>query len=197
MKHIDKETISKVHAEFNSLRNIGAVVKSFAGVIPSKTVKDLLRSRRHEQIIVRSRQQKFDDASIINAVTAAETAGVTTAAGYREWRTASGEDMPSLALIIRRFGSWNAAREEAGYTTKKRFSRGDLKQWSDESMRSSFAEFIFCAYSNYETPTPAAYDSWSRERADVPLLSTIRARLSTQRKSWADFVRECEPIPCV
>lgn len=195
MKLIDSETLNKVNTAFDQMRSIQAVVDSFAGVLPKKAVRDVLGPRRHEQIITRTRAQKFDDDTIVDMVAKADIQGVTTAAGYREWRNTETGETPSLALIIRRFGSWNAAREAAECSViTKRHSRGELKTWTDHDIKVFFAGFIKEARANYEMPTPAAYDVWSRKTANAPLLSTLRVRLSTQRQSWADLVRECEEL---
>jgi len=195
MKHIDNETLIKINTAFNQMRSIQAVADSFAGVISKKAIRDVLGPRRHEQIITRTRAQKFDDNTIVDAVAKANFQGVTTASGYREWRTTETGDTPSLALIIRRFGSWNAAKEIAECETiAKRHSRGELKTWTNHDVKVFFAGFIKEARANYEMPTPAAYDVWSRKTKNAPLLSTLRVRLSTQRQSWADLVRECEDI---
>jgi len=171
MKLIDSETLNKVNTAFDQMRNIQAVVDSFAGVLPKKAVRDVLGPRRHEQIITRTRAQKFDDDTIVDMVAKADI------------------------HIIRRFGSWNAAREAAECSViTKRHSRGELKTWTDHDIKVFFAGFIKEARANYEMPTPAAYDVWSRKTANAPLLSTLRVRLSTQRQSWADLVRECEEL---
>lgn len=197
MKHIDEKTINEIHAEFDALRNIGAVVKSFAGVVPGNTVKDLLRSRRHEQIIVRSRDKKYSNDSIVEALLKADAEGCTTAVAYRAWREerlAQGEEQPSLALIIRRFGAWSTARQAAccGSIRKRVYSR-ELKTFLGSDIRSAFAQFVRECRQQGKRPTPAEYDSWSRTQGiPTPLLSTVRARMTTSNVAWSEYVRECE-----
>ena len=104
----DEIVEEKVNIAFDSLRSIEAVVDQFAGVLTRKAVQEILRPRQYEQLIVRKRKQQFTDQDLLDAVREAESAGVSTVAGYRIWRTrqinTTSTSTPSLALIVQRFG---------------------------------------------------------------------------------------------
>lgn len=186
----------RVNDAFNSLRSVEAVVDQFAGVLTRKAVQEILRPRRHEQLITRKRKQQFSDEDLLDAVSEAGAAGASTVAGYRSWRETQALTAavpPSLALIIHRFGAWSTARALSGAgSVRLRVSHSALKTFNDNRVRETFKIFVKTHRDAGQKPTPTAYEEWSRTVSSVPLLSTIRVRISAWKMTWVDFVRECE-----
>jgi hypothetical protein len=122
-----------------------------------------------------------DDVLAAGLRTAADAVGEPLAVGaYDAWRART-PDHPagSSTLVIRRFGSWNAACAAAGVATNK--TRSTSRRWSDDDVLAIVARFL------EEDPgsgSYAAYVGWARaqEPGTVPSGPTLR-----QRGAWAEL----------
>ncbi len=108
------------------------------------------------------------------AAAAADLGQPLTAAGYDGWQRS--RDAASPALLIRRFGSWNAACARAGVTTNK--TRSTTRRWSDEDVVGIVADYLRAPGA---AGTFADYSAWAKEHDDAPSGATLR-----QRFTWAD-----------
>lgn len=108
------------------------------------------------------------------AAAAAELGEPLTAAAYDAWQRRHVAASP--ALLVRRFGSWNAACARAGVVTNK--TRSTTRRWSDDDVVA-----MVRAYLDEAGPggTFAGYDAWARQQEGTPSGATIR-----QRFSWAE-----------
>lgn len=122
-----------------------------------------------------------DDALAAGLRAAAAELGEPLAVGaYDAWRARTPDHAAgSSTLVIRRFGSWNAACAAAGVATNK--TRSTSRRWSDDDVLAIIARFL------EEDPgsgSYAAYVEWARvqEPGTVPSGPTLR-----QRGAWAEL----------
>lgn len=125
------------------------------------------------------RAQLFSDDRLAAdlAAAAAELGEPLTATAYDAWQR--GRDAASPALLIRRFGSWNAACERAGVATNK--TRSTTRRWSDDDVVAIVADYLRSQEGSASTGSFAGYTAWARTTPDVPSGATLR-----QRFAWAD-----------
>lgn len=125
------------------------------------------------------RDPEYSDEQIAAdlAAAAAELGEPLTAAGYDAWQRQRAAASP--ALLIRRFGSWNAACAHAGVATNK--TRSTSRRWSDEDVVAIVARYLAEPGS---TGTFADYAAWAKEQDGVPSGATLRQRLP-----WAEVKR--------
>lgn len=114
------------------------------------------------------------------AAAAAELGEPLTAGTYDVWQR--GRDAASLALVIRRLGSWNQACALAGVATNK--TRSTSRRWSDEDVVDIVATYLGSPGS---TGTFADYSAWAKAQDGVPSGATLR-----QRYPWAETKRRAE-----
>lgn len=121
-----------------------------------------------------------DDALTAGLRAAAAEVGEPLAVGaYDAWRASRG--VASSTLVIRRFGSWNAACAAAGVATNK--TRSTSRRWNDDDVLAVVARYLADAREAGESGSYAAYVTWARAQAgSVPSGPTLR-----QRGSWADL----------
>lgn len=117
------------------------------------------------------RVPEFTDDRLVTDLTAAaaELGEPLTAAAYDAWQR--GREAASPALLIRRFGSWNAACARAGVATNK--TRSTSRRWSEEEVIRVVADYLASPGS---TGSFAGYAAWARERDGVPSGATLRQR---------------------
>lgn len=89
---------------------------------------------------------------------------------YRKYEV--GQDVPSSAHVIQRFGTWNEACKRAG------IPHGDTnltytRRWTPDVCVAAVARFINEVDGN---PSAGKYDEWSRGIEDVPSMATVRNR---------------------
>jgi hypothetical protein len=121
-------------------------------------------------------QQFTDDRLAADLATAAAELGEPlTATAYDAWQRV--HDAASPALLIRRFGSWNAACERAGVATNK--TRSTTRRWSDDEVVAIVADYLAAEGT---TGSFADYSAWAKEQPAVPSGATLR-----QRFAWADI----------
>lgn len=114
------------------------------------------------------------------AAAAAELGEPLTAGGYDRWQR--GRDAGSLALVVRRLGSWTQACSRAGVATNK--TRSTSRRWSNEDVVGIVAAYL---RSPGSTGSFADYSAWAREQDDAPSGATLR-----QRHPWAEVKRRAE-----
>lgn len=115
------------------------------------------------------RTPDFTDAQLLDQIrdAAAELGEPLRVTAYDAWQR--GRDAASPALVIRRFGSWNAACEQAGVATNK--TRSTTRRWSDEEMVAIVADYLASGGASF-----AGYAAWAKERDGVPSGATLRQR---------------------
>jgi hypothetical protein len=115
-----------------------------------------------------SSARRYSDRELLAAVRRADELGLRTAPGYA--RHAGEHQLPSMATLIHRFGSWNHARAEAGLPTRpsnrRAYERIDVERC---------LQAIAAAWSvRGEPPTFHGYDE--ARRPGDPCAATIRTR---------------------
>lgn len=95
-----------------------------------------------------------------------------------KWRAISrGELVPSAALYVSRFGSWNEAKRRAGLTaTNARPLSTYHPQYSDDELIDAVATFLRSANTDHGWFGAQHYDRWRQEHGG-PSLSLLRVRL--------------------
>ena len=128
------------------------------------------------------RAPDYSDQQLIAGVAAAaaELGEPLTAAAYDAWQR--GHDAASLALLIRRLGSWNQACAQAGVATNK--TRSTSRRWSDDDVVDIVATYL---RSPGSTGSFADYSAWAKSQDGVPSGATLR-----QRFPWAETKQRAE-----
>lgn len=123
------------------------------------------------------RTPEFTDDQIAAdlAAAAAELGEPLTATAYDGWQRSRSAASP--ALLVRRFGSWNAACAHAGVATNK--TRSTSRRWSDDDVVAIVARYLASPAS---TGSFADYAAWAKEQDGVPSGATLR-----QRFAWAEL----------
>lgn len=115
------------------------------------------------------------------AAAAAELGEPLRAGTYDAWQRGR-DDAASLALVIRRLGSWNQACARAGVATNK--TRSTSRRWSDDDVVDIVADYL---ESPGSTGSFADYSAWARTQDGVPSGATLR-----QRFPWAATKEKAE-----
>jgi hypothetical protein len=178
-----------INASFDRTRNIRAVVAEYKGVVPAAVVREILapRADQQEKRIPAGAARRFSDEDIRNAIVRAEAEGFTSSQSYARWRTAlvaSGEELPSVATITVRYGSWSSARQKSGAVVVRSRNSQSCRVFTDADIDSAVRRFVSAATAKGVHPSARAYDEWARRVGNAPLLSTVRAR--TGRK-WSSL----------
>jgi len=123
------------------------------------------------------RTPEYSDQQLIAAIAAAasELGEPLTSGAYDAWQR-SRDDAASLALVIRRLGSWNQACARAGLASNK--TRSTSRRWSDDEVVAVVAAYL---RSPGSTGSFADYSEWARRQDGVPSGATLR-----QRFPWAE-----------
>lgn len=96
---------------------------------------------------------------------------------------------PSRALIIRRFGTWNAACEAADVEPHPPIRPSYESKWTDDDLL-AYAREYFCDL-NF-TGAAQRYDEWRKQRSpDAPSVGTLRNRFG----SWTELKRRALVTP--
>lgn len=178
-----------INAAFDRLLSIRAVAAEYKGVVPGAIVREILAPRASQQRkqIATGAVRRFSDEDIKNAIVRAEKDGFSSSQSYAKWRAervSEGEELPSVATISVRYGSWSSARREAGAVVVRSRKSQSCRVFSDEDINSAIRRFVSAATAKGVHPSARAYDEWARKVGNAPLLSTIRAR--TGRK-WSSL----------
>jgi len=132
--------------------------------------KEDLHSRRARSEVSRGRH-RLSDAVLVEAVRRADALGLRTAPSYASNSAKYG--LPSSRTLILRFGSWNAARQAAGFSIAKR--RTYRKRWSRDSCLAAVREL---ALAMGRPPTYREYETYAAETG-APSASTVRGFFGT------------------
>ncbi len=178
-----------INQAFDISRSIRSVVEEFRGRVPAAVVKEILapRASQQEKRVPKGASRRFTDDDISKAIIRAEAEGFTSSQSYARWRAervSAGEDLPSVATITVRHGSWSSARQKAGATVVRSRSSQSCRVFTDADIDSAVRRFVAAATAKGIHPSARAYDEWARRVGNAPLLSTVRAR--TGRK-WSSL----------
>lgn len=166
-----------INRAFDLSHSINQVVHQYKGIVPARIVREILAPRRLEQVHNRPTVKRFSDDAILDALRAAETTGATSVNTYRAWR-AERSDIPSVALITVRFGSWTNARAAAGVTTRVAPTSSSRK-FTDHDIDAALDRFLQACATRGVNPSALGYDNWAKTVGNLPTLSTVRARTNT------------------
>jgi hypothetical protein len=115
-----------------------------------------------------SGSRRYSDRELLDAVRRADAYGLRTAPGYA--RHAGEHQLPSMATLIHRFGSWNRARTEAGLPTRpsnrREYERIEVGRCL-EAVAAVWSE-------RREPPTFHGYDE--ARQPGAPCAATVRTR---------------------
>lgn len=131
------------------------------------------------------RTPEYTDHQLIAAIAeaASELGEPLTSGAYDAWQRS--RDAASLALVIRRLGSWNQACARAGVATNK--TRSTSRRWSDDEVVGIVAAYL---RSPGSTGSFADYSEWAKGQDGVPSGATLR-----QRFPCAEAKRRAEAGP--
>lgn len=116
------------------------------------------------------------------AAAAAELGEPLTSGAYDAWQR--GRDAASLALVVRRLGSWNQACGRAGLTANK--TRSTSRRWTDDDVVAAVGTYLRAPGS---TGSFADYCEWAKAHDGAPSGATLR-----QRFPWADAKQRAEGL---
>jgi len=144
--------------------------------VPAQRLRRLLGARASLHKPRPSFPLRYTDEEILDRVGQWVQAHGVSGAGYRAAAQAT-PDMPSLATVRNRFGSWTGALRAAGVTPVRTPAR--TRNWTDDKLAAVVKEYF------------AESRSWSRRDLGVwldadpnrPSLSTISNRIGT----WSDL----------
>ena len=118
--------------------------------------------------------RRYSDQELLEELRRADTLALRTATVYSSH--AGNHQLPSLATLIHRFGSWNRARRRAGLPTRPSPRKSYGRTAAEECARAIAA--VWSALG--QPPTVQRYEQ--RRRLADPCAATVRARCG----SWAD-----------
>ncbi|TIC87890.1 hypothetical protein E8D34_06205 [Nocardioides sp. GY 10113] len=122
----------------------------------------------------------MEDRDLLDALRgAAEPDRPLSTAAYERHRAGAGG--PSVAWIIRRFGTWRAACAAAGLPTNEPSAR--RATWSEEELVAHVASYL-AALAPGASGSFADYAAWAKAHPSAPSGATVRARLP-----WAEAKR--------
>lgn len=187
VSRISSEHAKGINDAFDRELSIRSVVEQYKGVVPASVVREILSPRAEQQRkrTPKGLPRKFSDTDIKNAIRRAEDEGFTSSQSYVKWRetmVAKGEEMPSVATITVRYGSWSSARREAGATVVRSRNSKSCRVFTDEDINAAVRRFVSAATAKGVHPSARAYDEWARKVGNAPLLSTVRARTG---RNWS------------
>lgn len=197
VSRVVRERGPEINAAFDRTKSIRAVVEQFRGSVPASVVRSVLSPRAHEELKTkdgRGASAKFTDADITKAILEAEAEGATSTQSYSRWRAtkvAEGRELPSVATITVRYGTWSSARKKAGATVVMVRRSQSSRVFTDADIDAAVRRFVSAANAKGVNPSARAYDEWARRVGNAPLLSTVRAR--TGRK-WSSLTYRPEKV---
>lgn len=134
--------------------------------------------------VARVRSPEYTDEQLVAgiAAAAAELGQPLTSGAYDVWQR--GHDAASLALVVRRLGSWNQACARAGLTANK--TRSTTRRWSDDDVVAAVATYLRAPGS---TGSFADYSEWAKTQDGAPSGATLR-----QRFPWAEAKQRAQQL---
>jgi len=184
-----------INEAFDRTKSIRSVVAEFRGSVPGNVVRSVLAPRAGEELRPRGgASAKFTDEDIKKAILSAEAEGASSTQSYSRWRStkvAEGQEIPSVATITVRYGTWSSARKEAGANVVRVRRSRSSRIFTDADIDAAVRRFVAAARSKGVNPSSRAYDEWARRVGNAPLLSTVRAR--TGRK-WSSLTYRPEKV---
>ncbi len=131
--------------------------------------------------VVRTPVFSDDDLAAGLRAAAAEVGEPLAVGAYDAWRAggadggAAAHPHASSTLVIRRFGSWNAACAAAGVATNK--TRSTSRRWSDDDVLGIVARYLDEDAEAGGSGSYAGYVAWARAQdGTVPSGPTLRQR---------------------
>jgi Homing endonuclease associated repeat len=118
--------------------------------------------------------QRYSDRQLLEELRRADTLALRTATVYSS--QAGAYQLPSLATLINRFGTWNEARRRAGLPTRPSPRQSYGRTCSEECAAAIAAVWSLLG----QPPTVQRYER--QRRATDPCAATVRARCG----SWAE-----------
>jgi transcriptional regulator with XRE-family HTH domain len=118
--------------------------------------------------------QRYSDQQLLEELRRADTLALRTATTYSSH--AGAHQLPSLATLIHRFGTWNEARRRAGLATRPSPRKSYGRTAAEECARAVAGVWASIG----QPPTVQRYERG--RRASNPCAATVRARCG----SWAD-----------
>jgi hypothetical protein len=125
-------------------------------------------------------KRTWSDAQILNAIRNVAVNGTLTVKSYDEARSADPGSMPSVPLIISRFGKWNAAVDRAGCQPAHRprpYSGALTRDGALLAVEDCAAEFG-------RPPSLTEYEQWAKQ-AGAPCATRVRQLLG----GWQEVTR--------
>ena len=148
---------------------LGKKINQFALLASERTPKDLLFSDAALEALLRQAAAKVADGEPL------------TSARYKEIRAAQETpQMPAVATVLLRYGSWRAALEAANLPHTDSTRVYD-RRWSEDDMTLAVADAILATGSS----SFRGYERWAKGRDDVP--SQVRI---TSDRSWVELARD-------
>lgn len=147
------------------------------GIDPRELVRLVGDSEARRLLIWSSgaRPRVFSDEQVVAALRAVAAELGVRRLPHKLYGRVRGEDRPSVAIVVRRFGTWGAACEAAGLETGTR-PKTYRNRRSDEELLGYVARFLSTA----ENPTATSYDVAARLHR-WPSLTLLRQRFG----SWS------------
>lgn len=171
---------------FQQRRSIQGTLAHFKGTVSPSVVRAVLNEvPANERRRLSHKRRTHSDESMQGALRDASAAGANTVHAYTEWRNnhPNPTSVPSVPLLIMRYGSWRNARTTAGLTTS--VAGAPPKLFTEADIADSIRRFLnACAFSG-NAPSARNYDQWAKTVRNVPLLSTVRARTN---KTWTEIL---------
>lgn len=183
-----EDNADAVDASWDRHHHAGAVVDEFAAQgIPSTWVRLALGDRVNQSIArPRPNMKRRSDEELLAHIAAAAKGGTTlTQSAYVEYRKQN-PSAPTSATLANRFGSWNAAVEEAGLVPRSPNRASYRRKWTADQVRSWVVRFVADCRAEGVRPSAARYERWQREHEEAPSLGLVRLRVG----SWADLLKE-------
>ena len=187
----------RIFEVFWQKRSIPGVIEELSPEISATVIKDVLANHEHLSISRFPKREGISKQDIIAALQAASRESATTVDKYQAFRSrasSQGVNCPSAQTIILLYGSWSAALDAAGIAARRRTSRTSLKTYQPGDIGQVLLRFVRETQSTRVKPTQRAYDKWARAQREagnnVPLLATVRARITPLGVTWNELMRD-------
>lgn len=183
--------IERLEAAYLVLRDAPGLTAAQVGEglgLDAETVRAALGRKINRFALMASERdpkpQLFPDASLKKILREAaktlDPAVILTAGRYKVIRQAASGELPAVATIVHRFGSWRRALDAAGIAHRDS-SRVYDRKWSEDDMTLCVADaFLATGTSSFR-----GYEDWAKGREDVP----AQVRITSDR-TWAELATD-------